>query len=253
MTKQYYRRLPLENLYNARDLGGYITKDKKVTKWFRFLRTDDLHHASAADQKYLKEYGVTTVIDLRSKNELATNPNPFKDDTEIDYHNCSLLVGDATKPNEEMMKKMLEGGNVLGNMYLGMLQQAQPTIKEIFEIIGESKGTVLYHCTAGKDRTGVISALLLGLAGASSADIVNNYIETYHYLNESPFIHQNNTNLQLSEEMLRIKESFLNSDAKNMEMLLKYIHDNYGTIPEYLTKIGIEKKILNKIKESFVL
>lgn len=251
MIKRRYRRLPLENLYNARDLGGYIVDGHKCTKWFRFLRTDNMTHASESDRSFLKDYGLRTVIDLRSIEEVSDEPNPFKNDSDVHYYHCSLLVNDITKPTRTQLLDLVQGGNVLVSLYSGMLEDAKEVMKEIFEIIAQSEGTVLYHCTAGKDRTGVISALLLGLVGVKDADIINNYQETFYYLNESPFIHERATGVKMTKEMKELKDKFLNSDAENMRLFLEFVYDNYGGVKEYLLKIGIQQDVLDKIVESF--
>ncbi|MFV0254844.1 MAG: tyrosine-protein phosphatase [Erysipelotrichaceae bacterium] len=249
MITKFYRRLPLENLYNARDLGGYLINNKQSTKWYRFLRTDNLHHATEKDKQYLKSYGVRTVLDLRSDSELVSNPNPFKEDKQVKYFHCPLIVGDATSLSNEQLSEALKHPNPLGKLYLSILQNGQSVIKDIFEIIAKEQQTVLYHCTAGKDRTGVVSALLLGLADVSRADIINNYIETYYYLMESPFI--NKSYKKESKASQEIKDKFMNSNPINIEMALDYLDKEYGSIEKYLLSCGIEAKTLNIIKESF--
>lgn len=153
------RRLVWEGCFNARDLGGYRTKDGRQTRWQAVVRADNLAPLTEAGRRALIDYGVRTIVDLRLPKELALHPNPFVEPGghHIAYHNISL-IDPAAEPGPAF--------TTLAADYCGLLDRFRPQVSEIMTTISRApEGGVLVHCMAGKDRTGIISALLLELAG----------------------------------------------------------------------------------------
>ncbi len=250
MHNKYLRRLPLENIYNARDLGGYLCGGSSTTKWKTFLRTDDLHHANNNDIEFLKKYGVKTVIDLRSTMELDQNPNPLATNEYFNYYNIPFNVTDLADATKKMfdIENLENIKNFLPNFYVDLLKNGKHIIKEIFEIIEKNDdGIILYHCTAGKDRTGVVSMLLLGLAGVSKSGIINNYTETYCYLSESPHIKKSLGNKSYPKEMAEL----LQSRPEFIQKALDYIFDNYDSVYSYLLSTGLDQNTLDNLIHRF--
>ena len=163
-----YIRLPLKGSYNTRDLGGYPAFDGDVTRFNQFLRSDEVGYLDKDDIKFLKEYGVKTVIDLRTENELNQIPNPFEDETSIQFHHISLL-------SQSMIQEMTDNFNtvLMDVNYINTLEKEKQSIAKVLKVIHDSdEGCVLFHCSAGKDRTGLIAMLLLGIAGVDYQDII---------------------------------------------------------------------------------
>ena len=163
-----YIRLPLKGSYNTRDLGGYPTYDGNATRFNQFLRSDEVGYLDKDDIEFLKEYGVKTVIDLRTENELDQIPNPFEDEPSIQFHHISLL-------SQSMIQEMTENFNtvLMDVNYINTLEKEKQSIAKVLKVIHDSEdGCVLFHCSAGKDRTGLIVMLLLGIAGVDYQDII---------------------------------------------------------------------------------
>ncbi len=254
MQKNYVRRLPFENLYNARDLGGYPCENGKSTKWHQFVRSEDLSKVSKKDIESLKKYGVKTIIDLRGEAEIIKSPNPLKNNDDFNYFNVSLIDEDASNILTFDFSKY--GDDILGNLYVDILENKQKEIKKIFNIISENtEGAILYHCTAGKDRTGVLTMLLLGLVHVYKADIVNDYSLTNYYLCQNPHF-QKNINLLKDEtkpkEFLDKLRHLLSSNHSFIEKPYEYIVANHNTFEEYLVHIGLEEKDINNVKNKLV-
>jgi len=183
MNNQNYIRLPLCNAFNIRDLGGYSTADGAVTKFHTFLRADDLANLDDAELQFLLDYGVHTIIDLRSKEECEKQPNPFAARTDVRYHNIALLDNVIDEDADALGATAQE---FIKDFYIGLVDNTAAAIGAVFTALADADGAVLFHCAAGKDRTGVIAALLLGLAGVSEADIIANYEVTYTYIRRNP-------------------------------------------------------------------
>ena len=233
----HYVRLPLEGTANTRDLGGYSTKDGHITKWHVFLRSDDLCDLSGPDQEFLKKYGLATVIDLRSTLELQYRPSPYLSHPDIDYLNVSLFENASPAVLSEAPK------DILKSMYIEMIEYHKQQIKDIFEAIAKAKpGTILFHCAAGKDRTGVIAMLLMGLVKVPNRDIVSNYEVSFTNLKRNAYFKQHeNPNSQL-----------LFSPNIYMEETIRFVFERYHSFEAYLLSIGLTQASLDLIKARFL-
>ena len=166
------RRLDWEALLNARDLGGFATADGRETRWGAVVRSDSLANLTEAGRADLVAYGVRTVIDLRLPIELEQEPNPFAepDGHVVAYRNVSF-IDPATKPPPDR--------RTLAEDYIGMLERFAPQVANVATALAHAAdGGVVVHCAAGKDRTGLITALLLGLAGVAPQAIADDYALT---------------------------------------------------------------------------
>src|ERR1700722_18177534 len=181
------RLLRFPSLLNARDLGGYPTVDGAETRWRSLLRSDDLAQLTLAGLQAFSGYGIETVVDLRWPDEVADSPTPITRVLKhIRYEQISLL----TRTQEEWRRR--RAGNSAKELWnRSMLEQVREELKEVLEVIATaSPGPLLFHCVAGKDRTGVIAALMLAVAdvvpeaiaydyAASTENLRDAYLERY--------------------------------------------------------------------------
>ena len=173
-TGQPGRHLPLDGTFNIRDLGGYVTTHGHQTRWRTLLRADSLHRLTPAAQTALIAHGVRTVIDLRWTFETLQAPNPLAASSAVRYHHLSLW-GDEW-PLERLPATYAE-------LYCLLLDERQAQIGRVLATLAAPGALpALFHCAAGKDRTGVIAALALALVGVPVATIVEDYALSAHYL-----------------------------------------------------------------------
>ena len=166
------KRLKLGTTYNARDIGGYPTPEG-YTRKLAFIRCDNPKGFSQKDIDFLLENNITMVIDLRSSDECAQQPDILASTPGFTYIDCPMYAnGEIPTHSEDIAPSYLR------------LAEAPDVIGPVLHAIAAAPGGVLYHCTAGKDRTGVVSALLLWTAGVDKADILADYITTQAYLLE---------------------------------------------------------------------
>lgn len=236
---QNFVRLPLEGAYNVRDMGGYPTAFGGMTAWRAFIRADDLHDLSKRDIDFLLDYGLKTVIDLRGADETDLDPNPFAKMAGIDYHNIPILVDkidDITLSAVSTYKPQ----EIMSIFYVHILTEAKAAIRKIFAAIADAKdGAVLFHCRVGKDRTGIIAVLLLGLGGVSRADIITNYTASFHYIIENPKI------IRMINDSI---PDLYYSKSEYIESALKFIESEFGNTENYLRHVGLSDEQLEKIK-----
>ena len=228
------RRFNFKQVYNCRELGGYCTPEG-FTKEAVFVRSDNTTHLTEQEIKHLKSYGLSTVIDLRHKPEIADDPDPFEHDPEIDYQN--IAVTDYASFTTEDLNEIL-----LSDLYITMSEN-KVFIQSVFESLAKAKGTVLFHCSAGKDRTGLISALLLKLMGVAQSDIVADYqvsntylIDKYKDMEENP-----------SHRYVNLYDS----KPETMFVFLNYLEKNYGNIENYFRDKEVSIETLERIKTKF--
>lgn len=235
---RYFRRLPLEMVQNARDLGGYPLLEGGATRRGAFLRSSALDDASQGDLDFLKDYGVTTVIDLRREREVKTFADKLvKIQDSFDYHHVSLAKGPM---RDEEIEDILSGKITVGENYYGLIDNFK-AVKEIFEIMARSEGVILYNCQEGKDRTGIISMILLGLAGVERRDIIADYevssanlgyIERYD--EDEPF------------SVFRITSPY------TMRLAYSYVIRKYGSFEDYLKYCKLDDETIGKVREKII-
>lgn len=242
MNATFDRHIAIAGAHNIRDLGGYPAADG-TTQWRRIFRADGLHRLDAAGVEALHAAGVRTVIDLRHDHELAKQPDPFEGDARIAYHNVSLfadLSPAALMQNGE--------GDLLLGLYRNAIATRQAAIREVLGLIADAPddGVVLFHCTAGKDRTGIIAALVLGNAGVDHTTIGHDYSLTKAAI--APIVADFEANMAARGEDASRSMSLLACEPETMAALLADLEAQYGGIPAYLSHIGLDDARLDRLR-----
>ncbi len=242
------RVIPLRGAWNTRTFAGLQGTHGPIPA-SAFVRTSDLGRLTAADRDALAAAGVTLDIDLRTADEQAQSPDLLADDARFAYQRTSLMGTEKM----DLQKMMTTFPDSLGAAYVQWLDHSQPQFKQVFQrIAAERDGTVLFHCTAGKDRTGIIAGLLLDLAGVPRADIVHNYAISAHYLEGQP--KDSAMNAQIMElirqnpEIGRKMAGMSGTAPENMEMFLVALHQQYGGAEGYLKSIGVSEAEIDQLK-----
>lgn len=228
------RRLVLENIINCRDLGGFPSK-YGVTKFGRFLRCAVTAQPTSADLQALKDYGVTTAIDLRGNFEARDMPNNFHEICDNCHH---ISLYEINSADLERTRLPLE------DSYKLIVDEYKENVARILKVIADApEGAVLYHCFFGKDRTGILTMLLLSIAGVAREDIVADYQQSYTYLYS--FIEE-------KKEVLWDTDCNLHySLPETMVSLLTHITKKYGSVNGYIKSTGTTEETVEKIRSRF--
>jgi protein-tyrosine phosphatase len=222
------RRLDFPQLLNARDLGGCATLDGGETRWRSLLRADDLTQLDAAGLTALAAYGVTTVIDLRWPAEAQRQPSPVpRAQPQIRYQQLSLLT-----PSEDEWHSR-SGEDATKELWnCVVLERVRAELRTVLAAIADAPpGPLLFHCFAGKDRTGLIAALLLALADVIPAVIARDYALSTESLREGYLKRYPNTN---PEHLLKV----LHCPEEGVHNMLKFL-THAGGVRTYLKEIGL--------------
>ena len=236
------RMLQVESMTNIRDLGGYETQSGYYTKSHKFIRSTNPSKLTDEEKEYLYNYGIRLQIDLRSDFEIEQQPSSLIGYKDIEYIRIDLM---KTK-NLNVLPKEIANYKDLAGFYIYMLEANKEQFKELFEVFYDHPyDAIMFNCSAGKDRTGVVAALLLDLAGCHEYDIVKDYSESY----------ENNMAMikQLEEMIPSEDEKFLGSDPRVMMKFIAYLRENYGSTKGYLLNIGFSDEEIEEIKENFII
>ena len=228
------RRYILENIVNCRDLGGYPSK-YGCTKFGRFIRGGTVDRPTESDISTLKGLNISTVIDLRGDFEFNNQPNGMERLTDNVNH-VSLYELNVAEAKDMKM--------TITEVYEYIVDNYKENIcKALKAIANAPEGAVLYHCFLGKDRTGILSMLLLTIAGVSEDDIVADYQLTYTYLEN--YIHTHADSLWDTNAEMHY------SLPQTMRTLISYVNEKYGSIDDYIRLTGIGDEEIEKIRRRF--
>lgn len=245
MPHQPKRHLPVQGAYNVRDLGGWRTGHGGQTQWRRILRADSPHRMTPQGLRLLEDEGLRSVIDLRSRDEQVENPNPFADRPGIAFASCPVY--DDLAP-ALMATREAAPDNPLLEFYRQALTDRADAVRDALRAVaGAPKGLVLFHCTVGKDRTGLLAALLLGTAGVDRGEIVRDYALTGPAI--APLVTQMLDDTRARGGDPDRHAQFLRCDAPLMTETLDRIEARHGSIPGYLRDIGLDAADLDALRD----
>lgn len=238
------RVIELEGCLNFRDLGGYPTADGRRVRWRRLFRSDGLHVLSAADVRRLRdELQIGDVIDLRSSAELRIDGRGLLEREPIRFHHLPLFDGANVSADREAAAALN-----LADRYFLLAEFARDAIARVVMVLAEAPSPAVYHCAAGKDRTGVVSAVLLGALGVRDEMIVADYAATQENLDAIV------ARLMATEGYRSMLEALppdtLHAEPATMIDLLTRVRERYGSMAEYLIAAGVARSTLEQLADA---
>lgn len=241
------RRLRWDGCFNVRDIGGYPTADGSVTRRGALLRGDDLCRLTPAGCAALRDYGVRTIIDLRQPAQVAATPHPFGPDGvhagAVRYHN--LLLRD---PRELPLETATGGRPTFLDIYRLVVDRSAPRVAAVVRAVAEAPaGGVLVHCQVGKDRTGLVVALLLALAGVPDATIAADYARSEVYLRP---LYRARARAEGHDQARRLPpDENRRSRPETMFGLLAHLRTAHGGARAYLLAAGLAPADLDRARD----
>jgi len=242
------RHLDVVGTYNFRDVGGYASRSGLAVRWRTLYRADSLHRLSALAQQELVEAGLSTVIDLRKPSEIDHAPGVFATNPSVRYVNVFLNPGGADAAREVPEAERFN----LSSLYRRMIDSVGDGLKEVFLLLSEP-GVLpaVIHCTAGKDRTGVIVAVLLDALGVSWTDICADYALSAEYLTGNYFVEARERAERAGIPWAQYR-LLLDSPAEAMMSLLNYVRAEYGGSRSYLQSVGVDMPSLQRLQDALL-
>jgi protein-tyrosine phosphatase len=246
------REVKLQGAINFRDIGGYKTKDGRHVKWGKIYRSAALNRLTEADLQKLQGLSIEYIADFRGPNEVNAAPDRLPAGaTRISLPAGSEHVGDSTYM-KHMIQLMRSDSGLVGfySVTTPFKERYKPVFDELLTLNKDS--ALLFHCTAGKDRTGIAAALVLYALGVDENTIIQDYLATNYYRaaeNEkaiSGMMKAYGLTENAARNMMGAKEAYLQATFTS-------IKNQYGSVDEYLQKeMGLDKKKLKKLRDLYV-
>ena len=246
------RHIVLQGAANFRDLGGYETKDGHHVKWDEIYRSADMSKLTTADLDVLKERKITYDVDLRGVQESVSAPDKLNPGT--DYILCSAGSNNMGGMMKGLGKLKGNAGDSLMTVYYSNIDSLALRYKPFFDkLLGLPENQALvFHCTAGKDRTGIGSALLLYALGVPYDTIMKDYLASNYYRQAE--------NTKMVGQMVKfahfdenVAKSMAGVKKEYLDATFDAIKKKYGSVDEYLkTQIGLDDQKIALLKKKFL-
>jgi protein-tyrosine phosphatase len=252
MAEPYSRKIDIKSVTNFRDLGGYQNRDGATIAWRRIFRSGDFRNITANDFALInKDIGLTTVIDLRTAEETEQQGKWNCTEFGIRYHHIPFPGGGGNKKEEQ---RLLKEGINLGEFYLHITNGVNFSKQLItaLEIIASSNNhPLVFHCAIGKDRTGILSAILLSILGVDDEVIIEDYTLSGPAMK------------QVREDMVknppgidfvkRLPEYFWEAAPESMAVFLSGIKKKHGSVVRYLINVGVDTYLIEAIRKNLIV
>ena len=243
MTETLQRHLPLEGTHNFRDAGGYPTRNGGSVRWRTLFRSDSLHALTPAGQQAFRELGIRSQVDVRAHAEAGPFPSVFAGDTGLAYNHLPLAIDEG---------KNIPRANTLEELNVKLLDHAGHSIARILALLAQPGAMpAVVNCVAGKDRTGLLVALLLDLAGVDETTIVDDYVLTGIHAKD------------LLARILELQATAFGRSRSEMAHLmevrpevmagtLSYLHVQYSGAAAYMQRIGMRDETIADLRDALV-
>jgi protein-tyrosine phosphatase len=255
-TQNFFDRfIPLEGAANFRDIGGYLTESGKRVLSGKVFRSDELSELSDTDLLTLKDIGLRFIFDLRNSREVKKKTDRIPKDAPYEYRHTPIY---EKEPKKEYLPAILfkrhKLGDVLAERYFYMIEKHAEVFGKILSYFADPNNfPIVYHCNAGKDRTGIITAFILSLLGVPDETIIADYslsnLGFEHYFGE--FVEdQRHSIMGVKDEEFQglfiVKPDW-------MKNLLTHLRENYGSVEKYLiNKAKMDSFTIDRIRTNLL-
>jgi protein-tyrosine phosphatase len=238
------RHVDFEACFNFRDLGGYATTDGRTVAWGCVYRSDMFHRMTVADRERLQALGLRTVIDLRSTAELS-RLGRF-DHHEVDFRHHPVFEEETTRLPPLPGRDDPEPDDP-AETYLVLAEEGATAFADALRVLAEGQHPAVFHCAAGKDRTGMLAALLL-----TALDVPEDIVVGDYQLTEAALPRQrawlDRYDPQGAADMDNVAPWLLAAPASLMRAFLDGLRSRHGSPMGYLTDIGVDTAVLDALR-----
>ena len=236
----------LQGATNFRDLGGYPGRGGRPLRWRKLFRSDHLGRLTEADQAMLAELGLARAFDFRGETERAATPYQLPGVTQH-----SLAIEPTVV---QRMRDMVAAGRqitaqvaveLMKDLYRALVNDQASRFAELFEHLLQANAPLVFHCTAGKDRTGVAAALILLALGVPRDRVVQDYLLT-NDVYQRPSLPQAETPAEALAVLWLVRKDFLDA-------ALQAVNDDHGGVERYLSRrLGLTPAALDALAARYL-
>lgn len=255
--------LPITTAINPRELGGLTGFNNHKIKMHRLLRTGDLSKMSQEDKQFLKNYGVVKIIDLRSKSESVSHPDPQIDG--VQNISIPLSSEEGTLGGESNLTQEAKLYNENPDAAFKMMcdhyrdhvvaAHDQKTVRQVLKILSETEeGAIIFHCTEGKDRTGFVALFVLYILGVDLEVIRHDYLASNEILAEYRAARDKRFKEAGKNLTFRANMRVLSSASDSLfDTILLTIEKEYGNLETYLRDVlNVTPELETKLRELYL-
>ena len=267
------RVLDIEGGINFRDMGGYQTADGQNVKWGQIYRSGQLNRISEKGLKDIQKLSITHVFDLRSQGENELFPSLTKQLPKVNtyehpvyFEPSEILTSNPKMPqwNELMINSTPEQVKEHIKSYYPMkLYSHKGIYKKMLNTLAEDRSPLLFHCAAGKDRTGVGAAIILSLLGIDKDTIIEDYLITQRELSDKVEISMvggamsgeqfGDLHNHFGDTDPALLKPLFDADQSYIEELFQYIDETYGNFHNYVDKVlDFDQNKIDQLKENLL-
>jgi protein-tyrosine phosphatase len=245
--------VPLEGNLNLRDLGGYASALGGEVRTGCLFRSDELHALTDSDLDVIAALGVRVVFDLRNDAERRLKPSRLWDGAEV--HERETPSHEPTSAGRTLADDIVSGwvgeadDDQFSGVYIDLLTRLAPELRRIVELAADAVDRpLLFHCAAGKDRTGIAAAVLLGLLGVPDDTILDDYELTTKYSTPTRYAEVAELVEQHGANAEQVR-AFISARRPVLAKTLAHLQNTWSTYDNYATEVlGIEKDVLDKLR-----
>jgi protein-tyrosine phosphatase len=229
------RHVQLDGCFNFRDLGGYETPDGRRVLTRALFRADGPHALTDGDAATLHALGLATLIDLRTREEVETRGTYRTVLSDVDAHHFPLI---DVLPDTDELPTWIDPDDVAVR-YRAMLDDATNAIAQLLALLSERVTyPAMFHCSAGKDRTGIVAGIVLGLLGVPDDVIVADYALSAAAMHQL-VAHYHAQYPAATERLNQVAPAMVTADPQTMVGLIAGLRADFGSLEGYARAIGV--------------
>lgn len=250
---------------NIRDIGRYETVDGYKVKYGKIYRSSLLKNLYFEESLKLHNTGIRTIIDLRSVEEALHAPDEqvtnfgyyqipvFSDSATMTVFNQGFFYNTTKEILENILVIQQEKNQRIYKQFVTDPHCLRAYHKIFTTLINESKSGTLIHCTAGKDRTGFVIALILDIMGVKRGDILSDYLYSNHYSERSEFAIEKMLDLGVNQQLIESNKKFFMAQSEYLEGAFNIINERYGSSRNFLVEAcHLDNAIVRQAREAFL-
>jgi protein-tyrosine phosphatase len=247
------REFALKGGDNFRDVGGYRTADGRKVMWGKLYRSASVGRYTAEDQALIRALSVGSIIDLRSTRERQTDKSPWMQDAGVGYWtrdydlsggNLGALFAKGAKIDAATMRgAMIEG-------YRGFPKEQAASYRMLFDRLLHSDKAVIVNCTAGKDRTGLATALVLSALGVPRDTIMRDYLLSNSALDMDALRADAGLKAAAAALPADVIQLLLDVEPAYLDAAFDQIDKDYGSVENYLKReLGVDRAAIQRLRQ----
>ena len=251
------RLVAIDGAHNFRDIGGYRNRDGKMTAWGRVFRSGTLADIAPDGLSIMQSLGLATVCDLRSTGEREAAPSRFPEN-----HGYNVLARDHLESSVNLKTMLVESGltapearEIVAEFYRKLPEEQGDSYRVLFKALAQGEWPLLFHCAAGKDRTGVAAALLLDVLGIDRQTVIEDYVLTDLFRDDAWRIFRSKRSdhpfLGLDDDVFA---QMLRADPYYLIAMFGALEKQYGSASGYVIDyLGLSAEQLGAIRDHLLV